>query len=141
MNEELTKARRILLEQELTCVICRGDEVYTTTARGVTPLVRWLESDLDLAGGSAADKVVGKATAFLYRLLGVKAVYAGVMSTAAMEVLRAGGIEVQCGKEVPGIINRRGDGPCPFEEAVWEIHDPLQALAAIRAKQAQMGLR
>lgn len=141
MNADLMKARQILREQALTCAVCRGEEVHTTTARGVKPLVQWLEAGTDLTGASAADKVVGKATAFLYCLLGVKAVYADVMSTAAMEILRVNGVKAQWGKEVPGIINRKGDGPCPFEAAVWDIQDPVRALEAIREKQAQMGLR
>lgn len=141
MNEDLIKARQILQQQELTCVVCRGEEVHITTARGVKPLMQWLETGVDLEGASAADKVVGKATAFLYCLLGVKAVYAAVMSTTAKDVLQSHGIQAQCGKEVPGIINRAGDGPCPFEAAVLDIQDPDQALHAIREKQMQMGLR
>ena len=132
---ELERAKRILLEGRYTCVLCRGSQVHTATARGVKPLVDWLDSGLDLRGFSAADKVVGRATAFLYVLLGVKAVHALVMSTPAKEALEANGIPAFCDREVAGIINRRGDGPCPFEKAVLGIADPCDALAAIRRKQ------
>ena len=135
---DLSKAKHILIEGAHTCVLCRGDAVYTADARGVTPLVDWLDSGLDLRGFSAADKVVGRATAFLYVLLGVRAVHALVMSTPAKEALVAGGIEADCDREVSGIINRRGDGPCPFEEAVLGITDPMEALTAIRKKQLLM---
>mgnify|MGYP002508480748 CR=1 FL=1 len=135
---DLTNAKRILTEGAYTCVLCRGDTVYTATARGVKPLVDWLDSGLDLRGFSAADKVVGRATAFLYVLLGVRAVHALVMSTPAKEALTAGGIKADCDREVSGIINRRGDGPCPFEDAVLGITDPMEALTAIRKKQFQM---
>jgi ribonuclease R len=87
---------------------------------------------------SAAGKVVGRATAFLYCLLGVKTVYANVMSRPAAQVLENSGITAQWGKLVEGIINRKGTGPCPFEAAVMEIDDPEEALAAIRNKMAQM---
>jgi len=135
---DLEHARRILSEGNYTCVLCRDDAVYTATARGVRPLVDWLDSDLELRGFSAADKVVGRATAFLYVLLGVRAVHALVMSTPAKEALESSGIPAFCDAEVPGIINRRGDGPCPFEEAVLGITDPMDALDAIRKKQLQM---
>lgn len=135
---DLERARRVLAEGGYTCVLCRDARVYTATARGVKPLVDWLDSDLDLRGFSAADKVVGRATAFLYVLLGVERVHALVMSTPAREALEASGIEADCDKEVPGIINRRGDGPCPFEEAVLGIADPKEALKAIRKKQFVM---
>ena len=135
---DLHNARRRLTEGGYTCVLCRGNEFHTATARGVRPLLDWLDSGLDLRGFSAADKVVGRATAFLYVLLGVRAVHALVMSAPAREALQSNGIDASCDREVPGIINRRGDGPCPFEEAVLDISNPELALTAIRKKQFQM---
>ena len=137
---DLQKAKALLASGSYTCVLCRERAIHTATARGVRPLVDWLDSGLDLRGFSAADKVVGRATAFLYVLLGVKEVFAQVMSTPAREALESGGIITSCGREVPGIINRRGDGPCPFEEAVLGITAPADALTAIRKKQFLMGL-
>ena len=133
--QDLQQARQLLGSGNYTCVLCRGAAVYTATARGVRPLVDWLDSGLNLAGFSAADKVVGRATAFLYVLLKVRRVHALVMSTPARNALEEHGITALCDREVPGIINRRGDGPCPFEDAVLGITDPLQALTAIRKKQ------
>ena len=135
---DLEKAKALLSGGGYTCVLCRGDAVHTATARGVRPLVDWLDSGLDLAGFSAADKVVGRATAFLYVLLGVRAVHSLVMSTPARKALEEGGIAASCDREVAGIINRRGDGPCPFEEAVLDIREPAEALTAIRSKQFSM---
>ena len=87
---DLNKAKALLAAGGYTCVLCRGDEIHTATARGVKPLVDWLDSGLDLRGFSAADKVVGRATAFLYVLLGVREVHALVMSAPAKEALEAG---------------------------------------------------
>lgn len=138
MTENLTKAIALLETGNFTCAVCREDITYTATERGVKPLVNWLDSGIDLTGFSAADRVVGRATAFLYCLLGVREVYARVMSRPAVQVLEAHGIGVHAAQEVDGIINRRGTGPCPFEAAVMEIHDAAQALTAIRNKLAQM---
>lgn len=137
---DLSNARRLLDEGCYTCVICRGADIHTATARGVKPLVNWLDAGLDVMGGSAADKVVGKATAFLYCLLDVRAVYAHIMSRGAAQVLRDAGIEVQYGTLVPGIINRAGTGPCPFEAAVSEITASDQAMEAIRRKMKEMNI-
>lgn len=136
--DDLKRAREVLAGGGYTCVLCRGEELYTATARGVRPLVDWLDSGLELRGFSAADKVVGRATAFLYVLLGVRAVHAQVMSTPAKQALEANGIAAFFDQEVPGIINRKGDGPCPFEDAVLGITDPAEALTAIRKKQFVM---
>lgn len=135
---DLDHARELLLRDGYTCVLCRGQQVHTAVARGVKPLLDWLNSGLDLRGYSAADKVVGRATAFLYVLLGVRAVHALVMSTPARQVLTENGIEAFCDREVAGIINRRGDGQCPFEEAVLGVSDPVDALEIIRKKQFTM---
>lgn len=135
---DLEIARSHLDSGNYTCVVCRGDEVRFATQRGVKPLLNWLDEGADLSGFSAADKVVGRATAFLYCLLGVTVVYANVMSRPAAQVLRDAGIEARWGKLVEGIINRRGTGPCPFEETVMDITDAGEALTAIRQKMSQM---
>ena len=83
---------------------------------------------------------MGKATAFLYQLLGVKEVYAHVMSKSALEVLKAAGIDAQYGKLVEHIINRKGDGICPFEAAVLDIRTADTARTAIREKMKEMNI-
>lgn len=138
MEHNLNRALDLLRSGDYTCVVCREDIVYTTKERGVAPLLSWLENGTDLAGFSAADRVVGRGAAFLYCLLGVKEVHARVMSRPAAEVLRAHGIHAEAEAFVDGIINRKGDGPCPFEAAVMEIHDAREALTAIRNKRQQM---
>lgn len=138
MKQDTMKARSILEAEGFTCVVCREELVHTATERGVKPLLNWLDSGLDLKGFCAADKVVGRATAFLYCLLGVQEVYAHVMSRPAAQVLEAHGICSHAGILTDGIINRKGTGPCPFEAAVMDIQDAREALAAIRKKLTQM---
>lgn len=138
MKQDTKQALAMLEAGSYTCVVCKGDIRFSAMERGVKPLLNWLDSGNDLRGFCAADKVVGRATAFLYVLLGVSEVYAHVMSRPAMEVLTRQGISAHAGNMVPGIINRRGIGPCPFEAAVMGISEPEEALAAIRLKMAQM---
>ena len=85
MND-LEHAKSILQEGGYTCVLCKGEAIHTSYHRGVRPLLELLETDV--SGFCAADKVVGKATALLYRLLNVKAVHAQVISQAALQVLQ-----------------------------------------------------
>jgi len=134
----LEKARRLLESGNYTCVVCKEDTVYSTSQRGVAPLLNWLDTGTDLTGFSAADRVVGRGAAFLYCLLGVKEVYARVMSQPAAEVLHSYGINANAETYVEGIINRVGNGPCPFEAAVMDIEDAPKALIAIRNKRDQM---
>ena len=138
MRTETEKAAALLETLDCTCVVCKGEQIHTARERGVKPLLNWLDNGPDLRDFCAADKVVGRATAFLYCLLGVKEVYARVMSRPAAQVLLAHGIGVEAGEVVEGIINRRGTGPCPFEAVVMEIDDPGEALSAIRARLLEM---
>ncbi len=126
--------RRILKNGGYTCVIAKGTHFYTSQQRGVRPLVAFLHSALDFSDAVAADRVVGRATAFLYVLLRVRAVYAYVLSQGALEVLLSHGIEVAYEALVPNIINRRKDGICPFEEAVSQIVSADEALLTIEQK-------
>lgn len=136
----MEQARKILEAGSYTCVLRKNDTVFTATERGVKPLVRWLAQGIDVRGFSAADKVVGRATAYLYVLLGVKAVWAAVMSEAAAEVLARHGIAASQDRLVKHIINRQGTGICPFEEAVLNIQTPEEALNAIREKMEKMNI-
>ncbi len=135
---DLSNATFLLRSGDYTCVLCKGENTVTSQFRGVRPLVRWYAEGQDFSGYCAADKVVGKATAFLYVLLKVKAVYAGILSQSARQVLEAQGIEIRYGSLVKNIINRKGDGICPFEEAVLEISGPQAAYTAIRKKMEQL---
>ena len=138
MDKDMALARNILEAEGCTCVLCKDSIVYKSDRRGVAPLMGWLESGTDLNGFSAADKVVGKATAFLYCLLQVKAVYAQVMSNAAVAVLTQHGIPHSYDRQVPAIQNRRGDGLCPMELATRGVDDPAEAPAAIRQALANL---
>lgn len=138
MTADLSAATRLLNEGGFTCVLCKEDEFLTSSERGVRPLVEWLKANADVKGYSAADKVVGKATAFLYVLLGVSSVYANVISKPALEVLSLFGISVQYSLLVPGIINRSGTGACPFEAAVMDVDLPERAFGIILKKLATL---
>lgn len=132
MNSNLTRAIEQLNSGVYTCVLCKEDIVCTSTERGVKPLLNWLDRGVDLHGFSAADKVVGKAAAFLYVLLGVKEVYAPVMSESAIYTLAGNGVQPHCNQSVKHIINRTGTGFCPMEEVVMDITEPKEAINRIK---------
>lgn len=134
MKTNTQKAKELLEKNHYTCVLCQSGEVYTTMERGVKPLLDWLEAGTELQGFCAADKVVGKAAAFLYVLLGIKEVYAPVMSNGAIETLFRYGVHPEYDLSVRHIINRAGTGMCPMEQAVMDVSEPQQAREAIIRK-------
>ena len=127
----LEKAKMLLKINDHTCVFCDGQTILTDKRRGVRPLLDILESGRDVSDYSVADKVVGKAAAYLYCLLGIKHLYACVTSQSALDVLANAQISVEYDKLVPAIRNRTNDGFCPMEQAVWNISDAQSALTAI----------
>lgn len=140
MTHELENAIEILRTGEYTCVLCADNKIITTALRGVKPLMQWLQQGCIPKGFSAADKVVGKATAFLYCLLGATAVYADIMSCSGKMVLEANGIYVQYKTLTDYIQNRTKDGMCPFEAVVLECDQPQVALDAIERKMKELGI-
>ena len=132
MEQDLQKACSLLEKGNYTCVLCKDKVVYTSTLRGVAPLMQLLDEKQDVMGFSAADKVVGRATAYLYCLLGVKAVYARVISRGALEVLERAQIDLRYDALVEQIQNRTQTGPCPMEWATKDVNTPEEALAAVR---------
>lgn len=138
MLEDLEKAKEILTQSDCTCVLCRGDVIYKSSDRGISPLLSWLDGDEDTWACSAADKVVGKGAALLYCLLGVRRVHGNVMSVAAVKTLRKNGVEAYWDTLTESIRNRSGTGMCPMEEATLSIDEPEDALPVIRATLARL---
>ena len=130
-NVNLEKAKMLLSVNDHTCVLSDGQTILTDKRRGVRPLLDILETGKDVSAFSVADKVVGKAAAFLYCLLGIKFLYARVISQSALDVLTNAQIHVEYDTLVPAIRNRTNDGFCPMEQAVWNISDAQIALTAI----------
>lgn len=138
MNSDTLKAKEILEKENLTCVLLKGEKVYKSFQRGVKPLLSLLEQKTDLQGFSAADKVAGKAAAFIYVLMGIKELYTSVISRHALEVLKNRGIKVFYETEVPAVRNRTDTGFCPMETAVLNINDPKEALTALKKKTREL---
>ena len=129
---DLEKAKALLRQTGATCVLCRGDSVISDTRRGIRPLLELLDSGKDFSDYSAADKVVGKAAAHIYCLLGIRQLYVGTVSRPALEVLTKDGVNILWDNAVPAIQNRTQTGLCPMESAVWTISDHAEAVQALR---------
>lgn len=129
---DLQKAKTLLESGGYTCVILRESTAYYGVKRGIAPLLEFIESGIDFTGFSAADKIVGKAAAFLYVKMNLTAVYGEVLSVSAAEILKKNGVEYGYGTLTEKIINRAGDGICPMEKAVANADDPGQAVDILK---------
>lgn len=135
---DIETAFHTLKEEDLSFVICKGETIYKSQKHGVAPIVELIDNSVCLKGFSAADRVVGKGAALLFVLAGVSEIYSPIISEPAAEALKLHGIKFSCDEIVPFIINRRGDGQCPIEEAVKTTDDPANALSVIKKKLAEL---
>lgn len=131
------------MDKELINVLvdegCRGvvrsvqGELRTFSRRGVADLFNLVADEPDfLRGASVADRVIGRGAALLLVKGGAREVYAQVISSGALEVLRSVGIETSFDKEVPNIINRTGTDICPVEKLTASTSSPDEAYERIK---------
>ena len=123
----------LLHSEGCSCVIESQGEIRAFRQRGVADLYDLYQNERDfMQNAQLADKVIGKGAAALIALGKMKEVYADIISTPALNVLRQAGIPVRFGQEVPHIINRKKDGRCPLETACDGLDTPEEMLPAIR---------
>ena len=131
---EIAKAR---LNGHSIC-LCKNDEILTDDGKGIAPMMRLIAEGRDLSGYSVADVIVGKAAAMLFVRSGIRAVYGEVTSQAGYAYLKARHIPCAYGTLTDKIINRKGDGLCPMEQAVAETDDPEEGYIALKERLAQL---
>ncbi len=138
---DFVQAEQLLEKEDLTCIIFGTEPLCLSRERGIRPLLKLIEEGAELSGLSAVDRVVGRAAAFAYVILGIRRVHAYVVSEPAKELLEQHGIDITYESLVKYIRNRTGDGRCPMESAVLGIEDTKEALAAIyrKRKELEMG--
>ena len=122
---------KLNLEGHSVC-FCKDGDYFTCDGRGISPLLKLISADSDLSGCCAADLIVGKAAAMLFIKMGIAEVFGRVMSKSAVAFLEKNGVPYSFDTLADKIINRRGDGICPMEQAVAGIDDVEIAFSALK---------
>lgn len=108
---------------------------YYSFDSGIKPVISKLNENIEYFKNLAvADKIVGKASAMLLCLSGVKRVYCVVLSKAGKQILDKYGVVYKYENLVEFIINRKGDDICPMEKTVKDIDDLNEAYKALNDK-------
>lgn len=131
MHEDLERAKEAMIFEGYTCVITLDSIMFKSKDKGLQPLLDWLYSGNKYTGWRLCDKVVGKAAAYLHIILGVREIYADVISQPAKELLEENNVTVNAGEIVPAILNDAKDAPHPLETAVENITDVNDSIMAI----------
>ena len=131
MHPDLERAKEALKADKCTCVLTLGSVMFKSKERGVQPLLDWMNSGNNYMGYMVADKVVGRAAAFIDIAMGVREVYAEVMSEGAKELLEKNHVEAYADTIIPQIMNHDKTDVCPLEKAVEGIENAAEALMPI----------
>lgn len=131
MHPDLEKAKEVLKNDKCTCVLTLGSVMFKSKEKGVQPLLDWMNSGNNYMGYMIADKVVGRAAAFIDIAMGIREVYAETLSEGAKELLEKNHIEVFADNIVPQIMNSDKSDICPLEKAVEGIENAAEALMPI----------
>jgi hypothetical protein len=108
-----------------TCMVfSHNDLIFSSDKRGVAPLIDFINEKTEHGYFMLADKVIGKAAALLCIKAGIKIVYSGVISAAALEIFCENEIPVDYDCEVPVIENRTKTGLCPMEGLSKGVSSP-----------------
>ena len=134
MDDDFRNAKEKFSTGKYTLVLCKNEDVITSDLTGIKSLIKIIDDKTECKGYSAADKIVGRAAAFLYTLLEVKNIYGEVMSKGAIEILKKAGINYEYKTLTDYIENRQRNGICPMDEAVKNVDDAKEAYEAIRNK-------
>lgn len=128
-----------LIKEDRAAVLLlkEGVIVRSEVGHGVAPLLRLYEEGA-LKNSYVVDKIVGKAAAMLMAVGGAAGCHAVTLSESALAIFRRHKIPVEYETLVPMIVNRKGTGMCPMEEAVLTLEDETKAPAALKEKMAAL---
>jgi hypothetical protein len=133
-ESDILNAKSVLLKKNVTCVAIHGKEEIESSKSGIKPLLSWIDGSRNLNGASIADRVIGRAAAWLDVLLDPISVYSPVVSVDAVSILMSHNIILYCDKIVPMILNRLNTAPCPLDACLKDINNSMRALSIIRSK-------
>lgn len=122
-------------KENYTLVGAKEDDIYTSTAHGIRPIMMKIKNDpLYFQGCTMCDKIVGKAAAMLFARSQIAYLYAHTLSEAGQAILEKYKIPYSYGTLAKEIINRDGTDMCPMEKTVLNIDDLDEAYVALDRK-------
>lgn len=130
----IQSAKNLIAQDTAVCVVIKDNTIIRTEpGRGIGPILKLYEEGV-LKDAFVVDKIIGKASAMILALGGVKGCFGITVSQSAVNWLKAHQIPLSYERCVDAIINRTGDGTCPMEQTVKNVDDAAKALPLLKAK-------
>ena len=115
-----------------TICLCKDGNCLYSESKGISPMMNFIDSGVDLTGYSVADIVVGKAAALLFIKCGIKSVFAKTLSWQGKRILELYGLAFEYDTLTEKIINRMATDICPMEKAVLDTDNPDEAYIILK---------
>jgi hypothetical protein len=133
-SSDLRYAKRELHQNDLNLVIVKKRKIlFETRSPGIGGFLLAIENvGTELVDASVADRIVGRAAAFLCTYVRIASVFAVTISAVGLEVLRENGIYCEYKDLVPHILNSAQTDICPFEDLVSGLRDPEEAYLKLK---------
>jgi hypothetical protein len=139
LNDPIQRLKR----EDWSLIIVKEDmTVFASREEGMKPLIEAIHQVgvPTLENAIVIDKIVGKAAALLISYIKAKEVHCIVLSTTGRAVLDTHQIKHYAERLTPEIMNRRGTGLCPFEQAVRDVDDPQEGYGRVRTTLKALGI-
>lgn len=140
MHPELEKAMTAVKNEGCTCALTLGNVIFKSKDKSVQPLFDWMNSGNNYMGYMLADKVVGKAAAFIMIAMGIREIYAQVISEPAKALLEKEHVVVNADLVVPEILDKDKTEKDPLERAVESYENAAEALMPIELALIRLNL-
>lgn len=133
---DLKLAREVLSTSDSSIVvICYGKIWKQKKGDGIKPILEVIEEmGEDIHGSVIGDRILGRASALLCRYAKAQGVYSPQGTKTGIALLIMGGVPCQVDELIPQIMNRDGDGLCPFEKILKDVDSPEEAYKILKEK-------
>ena len=124
MNADICK--EVMYSENLTCVVAdEEDIIFRSAEKGIVPMLELLElyEKGAIRPVYQADRIIGKAAIIIAAKIGIKDIYAGVLSQTAKDIAERKGVNVECGQLVEMILNPAKTAEGPFETALHNVDE------------------
>ena len=134
--EDMDLAREVLTKNNYSIVVVKNGNVLIKkdgdVIRSTLDAIEELKEEIQ--DSIVGDRILGKASALLYRYSKIKGVYSTQATKTAIAVLIIAGIPIQIDEMIPYIKNRDGSDVCPFEKMLLNIDSPEEAHVILKEK-------
>jgi len=118
-KKELDKVKvNIAFAKDGEIIFCSSDDGI----RGFISAIKKFGEKLN--DSSVADRIAGRVVALLCIYVGIKSVFAEVMSDGCRDALQKSGVAFEYKRVVPKILNKYKNDVCPLERLVLKIENP-----------------